>query len=279
MKKVALIAFIFFIIGIVGSLTFSRDVFSMKSENTIQESKVVDGEAIESVEIIMDVGKVNVTESIDDSIHIELKGKSLNKQLQFDVIEDDEKLTIETRQKDKGFQFNITSLFRFNESLQLDVQLPAKTYQKVDVKTGVGQINIDYLTINELIASSDVGAVHIEGVISERAVLKSNVGKVDVRQGVGAFTIETDTGKVEMDMVAFTDDIMVKTDVGEAEVSVQEQPTSLLLSLQSNVGDVSVKNLDIVSEMSGKSYYKKVGSGSPKVHVQTDVGKVSVIGR
>ncbi|MRH44053.1 DUF4097 family beta strand repeat protein [Aquibacillus halophilus] len=279
MKKVALLAFVFLIIGIIGTVMYGGSVFSIGTNEVIDEKKQIDGADIDSLDINMDVGQVNLYESKDNSFNIHLNGnmpRSTVDNIVFDVKEENNYIIIEVGTRE-DFVFSIPGLFNFsNGSIELDIELPKKAYDTIEVSTDVGGVMVDQLQVEQLDASTDVGTILINQLISKKALLSSNVGEVVVNGGIGAFTIDTDTGEIGLNMKEVIEPISIRSDVGEIDVTVQKQPVNLVLDLKSDIGDVSVKNLEGFNNSEGQEMYIEIGQGGPTLKASTDVGSISV---
>lgn len=279
MKKVSIVAFVCLVVGAIGTLLFSDNVFSFHSEEEVSETKQFDGVNIRSIVTNMDVGDINIKESENNNIRVNIHGK-LSKvkadDLEFNVEEKADTLRITIDQKD-SFKFSLSSLVNFNlGSIDLDIELPDKVFEKVEVATNVGDININEVRANELLITSDVGETIVNQIAVQQASVKSNVGDIEISEATGAFDIETDTGEVELHMIEVTQDISIESDVGDIEVTFSQQPENLIVDLKSDVGNVHVEGLQGVKQDSGKAFYAEIGKGGPTLKVKTDVGEITV---
>ncbi|MCT2538219.1 DUF4097 domain-containing protein [Aquibacillus koreensis] len=283
MKKVALVALVCFLVGIVGTIAFGHQVFSFESEkDSVDQSKTIEGSKITGIDIDVDVADVTVTSTDGKDIEVHLRGKAIEssyQNLNFNVEQQDEILSITVESK-KDFDFSIPSLFNFNGfgGLDLEVKVPEKMYETVDIRSNVGDQTINALAVKNFMARSDVGDITLERLESEEASIYSNVGDVDVVAGQGGYTIETDTGSVELDLLALKGNTHIQSDIGDVDVSLHESPTNFVLDLQSDIGDVSVKNINGFQDSTGKDLFVEIGSGGPVLEVVTDIGEIKVSG-
>ncbi|WP_226036215.1 DUF4097 family beta strand repeat-containing protein [Aquibacillus saliphilus] len=280
MKKIALFAFIFLIIGVIGTLTFARDVFSIGPKETIDTEEQLDGNNITDVEIEMDVGKVVLRESDNDKVMISLNGdvsKKRAESIELDVSEEDGTVVASLKNREK-FGFSIQNLFDFGDkgSVVLVVSVPNKEYQSVNVSTNVGMIVVEKIHAQKFMAVSDVGKIVVDELTSEQASLTSDVGEIIVQDGVGAFDVETDTGRIQLNMLEVTENIYASSNVGQVNITVKQQPENLVLDLESDIGEVVLKNVNGFSNYSGKQLSAETGTKGPVITASTDVGKILV---
>ena len=108
-KKVALVAFVCLIIGIIGTVMFGDGIFAVGSKVQVDEERHVEAEEVSQLNMSLDVGNIRMTESEDEDIHIYLTGeyaKSARSDLRFDVEQNGDKLTIDAGKKQE-FGFSI----------------------------------------------------------------------------------------------------------------------------------------------------------------------------
>ncbi|WP_407272473.1 DUF4097 family beta strand repeat-containing protein [Radiobacillus sp. PE A8.2] len=281
MKKVALFAFIFLIIGIIGMITFGDNVFSFsaRDKSSLDEEKQVSAENVDDIVISVGVAEVSIEPSDDENIHVHLHGdisEKMRERLTFKVEENNDSLEITVNAKE-FFNFSFSSLFSFNNGgLNLDVQLPEKLYTELNVSTDVGDISIDGISTEQFIASLDVGDLAVDDMTSKQTEIESNVGDVNIKDGVGAFDIETDTGEIGLAILEFREDISIQSDVGDVFVSLENEPENIVLDLQSDIGDIKVENLQGKNNSIGGDVYMEIGTGGPTLEVRTDVGEITV---
>lgn len=241
----------------------------------MDEEKTIESEGIETVEIKIDVGKVNITESDTDDIVVRYQGNVPTDQFTFNVDKKGNQVDVAAHSKRSFFTVPFINS-SWNTKRNLDIVLPKSGLAKVVVHGDVAKINVDTENVAELKVKSDVGSISIEKFLGERMTLRSDVGSISVADASGELDIQTDTGKIDLTMNEITNDIRLKSDVGAIDVAMKQVPESLVLDVDSDVGQVSVSGLAGFDNLTGKPLRAHKGEGGPLLDVKTDVGSISI---
>lgn len=272
MKQFALIGVILFVIGLVGLALTSGSGFT---SDTVEAEKTVTTEGVETVEIKMDVGRINIIESNVDDIHVHFEGNVAKNRLNFQANKKGNQVDIVAKSK-RGFLSVPFINFNLNEKRILNVTIPNDGVTKVVVIGDVTEINVGTENVNELVATSDVGKISVEKFNGDLMTLRTDVGAVNVQNATGEIDIQTDTGNIALTMNEITEDIRLKSDVGKVSVVLNEVPKALSLDLDSDVGKVKTSGLTGFDNLTGHPIRAKKGNGGPLLHVRTDVGSITV---
>ncbi|MBB6453815.1 DUF4097 and DUF4098 domain-containing protein YvlB [Salirhabdus euzebyi] len=269
MKKVVIGALIVLIIGIIGTVSLGGSIFALGPKVDINERQSFDAEEIESVKIKSNVGDVRIFESDSNEIEVHIHGevsKQNENKSTFEITQEGNTLQVTSDIHSKQF-FSIPFInFNMNDKQYIDVSIPKGLLSYVEVESDVGKIDIEEIEVTELFVSNDVGEVGIDKFVGEKATIRTNVGKVNVKSAVGKIEIESDTGEVELTMEAITEDVNIKSDIGEVVVNVKELSESLVLDLDSDIGDIDVNGPFVTN-----------GNGpGPTLKVRTDIGEIEV---
>lgn len=272
MKKLALIGVVLFVIGLVGLVLTTGPNFTTE---TVEREKTVTTDGVETVEVKLDVGKINIVESNRDDIHVHFEGNVAKNRLNFQVNKKGSHVEIDTKSK-SGFLSVPFINFSFNEKRVLTVTIPKDGLTKVVVNGDATNINVETESVKELVATSDVGKISVEKFSGERMTLRNDVGAVDVRDASGEIDIQTDTGTIALTIDDMTEDIRLKSDVGTVSVNLKKVPEALRLDLDSDVGKVKVAGLSDFDNVSGAPIRAEKGQGGPMLYVRTDVGSITI---
>lgn len=276
MKKIALVACLALLIGIVGIFTFRDQIFSTDSKASVAEEQVIDVSDIDQINVEADVADIKIEKSSDDDIHVLLGGKVSEKRkdnIDFRVEEDDGELNIDL-EGEKLISISFLPLQDWG-SIELTILIPEKQFDKLDLLNDVGGITVNYGDFNTVNVESDVGDVKLQEVISKSAFVTSSVGDISIRQAQGEWDIKSDVGEVDLHLKELEQDITIVSDVGDIEVEVANKTSDYTLDLNSDIGDVEVVGFDLNRD-GGKEVYLQSGSGKPLLKVSSDVGDVEV---
>lgn len=121
MKKLLLFGVVLFVIGLVGLL-----LTGVRSETKmVIEEKIIDSEGVNTVEIKVDIGKVNIIESDRDDIFVQYEGNVPMDQLKFAAERNGDQIDIAARSKTTYFFIPFVN-FDFNEKRTINNMLPKK---------------------------------------------------------------------------------------------------------------------------------------------------------
>lgn len=276
MKKIALVACLTLLIGIIGILTFRDRIFSVSSKASVSEEEVFDASDIKQIDVEADVVDIKLEKSSDADIHVLLDGnvsEKRKKNIDFRVEESDGKLKIDL-EGEKVITISFLPLQDWG-SIKLTILIPEKQFDSLDLVNNVGGITVNYGDFNTVNVESDVGDVKLQEIISKTATVTSNVGDTSIRQAQGAWDIKSDVGEVALHLKEWEQDITIVSDIGDIEVHLAKKTSDYTLDLDSDVGDVEVEGFDLNRD-GGKEVYLQSGSGEPLLKVSSDVGDIEV---
>jgi Putative adhesin len=278
MKKVALGALIVFIIGVFGLFSVKDSVFSSNKNVEINEYKTISSKNIKEMKIHVDVGEVFLKESKTDDIDIHFYGnvpKQIKDQLTFNVEEHSSSVDVSVSQSNTSFIQIPFINSDINSERILEVSLPKNLLDKLDVKTDVGDLEIDGIDTRHLTAHSDVGEIyvnHFNGVGN----IVSNVGDINLENISGQMNAQTDAGEIDINLDQMTDDIELASDVGNINVSFAKEPETISFDLSSEVGEVTITGFEGLGNTSSGSIMTQIGSGGPLLEAKTDLGEITI---
>lgn len=276
MKRIALVACLTLLIGIVGILTLRDRIFSDRSEASVAEEQVIDPAEIKQINVEADVVDTKIDKSPDADIHVLLDGKVSEKRkdnIDFHVEADNGELKIDLEGEEK---ISI-SFLPFNDwgSIKLTILLPEKQFDQLDLISNVGGITVNYGDFNTVNVESDVGDIELHDVISKTAYVTSSVGDIRILQAQGKWDIKSDVGEVNLHLKEWENDIEIASDIGDIEVEIAKKTADYTLDLGSDIGDVEVEGFDLNRD-GGNDVYLQSGSGEPLLEVTSDVGDIEV---
>ncbi|MDQ0230826.1 DUF4097 family beta strand repeat-containing protein [Metabacillus malikii] len=279
MKKVAIGAVLAIIIGTIGMFAFGGNVFSKGENENIDERKTVNSEQIKEMDINVDVGEVHITESKSDNIEVHFHGHAIDrvkKQIDFLVNQDETKLEVKVKQNNKFFTQIPFITSDLNSERILDIAIPKKVLEKLTVNVDVGEITIEDIDPKQMKAENNVGEIFVSKY-NGNGLYKSDVGNIKLEKMNGKIKAQSDTGGIDINIIELTEDIDLKSDVGEIEVTIENDTENLAFDLSSEIGDVTVSGFDGYQNSTSKSIITKIGNEGPIIRAKTDIGGISVV--
>lgn len=318
MNKGSLVGLALIAIGVLALvLNFSNQqpVFNFFSFGnnlaSINDSKEVAGEKINSIDINSTSTGVYVYPSTRDTIQIELTGdvsSKLKDSFILEVNERKDKLEINVKRKSEVV-VNIFGAVTVNT--RLEVHVPEKYYETMKITTSSGKITIEDLEAKtiDLRASSgslnvfnisaekglDIqtssgrihvkdskasrvsarassGSVSFDSLKGEKINVATSSGSIQLRDSEGEISVAASSGSVIINNKQLTGDINVATSSGRVEMSFKETPSAIIdFKGSSGRGNVTIPGISF-EQNSNNNIYGKVGTGDYHITVRTSSG-------
>ena len=294
-------------IDIAASLGSPKEIAQELLDNHVPEKILTNNKVItmpsstfSNVAMNIDIGSLNVFPSETDETTIELIGENDKLELTADVVNDTLSIQLKTK-KFKMFSF----IFLIKE-LKVNVALPKKLYSTITMKTDFGRIRAEKLLGKTIKATSDNGSIglkefaatflevetdngriEIEKVQVEKLSAQTDNGRIELRNiDANQIQSETDNGRIIMEyvngnIIGKTDNgriellttsldrmIQLETDNGSILVETENEPTNVSIHAKVDLGRISV-----FGEKNSRTVF---GTGSNKVHLSSDNGKITV---
>ena len=211
--------------------------------------KVVDEtfeiEDFDDVDINIDAANVEVVESEDNKVKVEIYAK--NKE-DYNVSIEDRKLVVKEITRNK-IRFSLGE-----KNKRVIVSLPKGYANKMDIKTDAGNVkvvsfeesNVDIKTdagnvnvekINNIKVNTDAGNVNIDD--TKNAEIKTDAGNVKINKVTESIIINVNAGNVNIDEVELKADSSIETDFGNIKI---EKTNDLNIEAKTDVGKVNIEN-------------------------------------
>jgi lia operon protein LiaG len=285
MGKILKVGLLLFVIGLIGTVTllFSGVGFA---NNKVIEKQTLIGNGLKKVSIHSDLADVIIHPANDDEVKMELTGNTTQKlKTTFQPSDDGETLNISVKQKDKFF-FNINFDFMNSNDVNLNVYLPQKYYDSLEISTNLGDISTDYkLTAKNAIIKTEMGDVQLNGFEGEKIIGKTALGEIEIKELNAAFDIQSEKGDVNLQSVlSFSNENKIKTALGDVEVGITEDPEGLALDLSTELGDIesdtfitdAIKSSgDAISNKLKGQYGKNIKDG-PSLTIKAEMGDITL---
>lgn len=229
-----------------------KTIFQGDAENARKNSQKVSIEKFSSIKVDSKVLDVHILTGNEVEVSF-----NCTEGLEPDIKVEDGKLIV--KQQDKRKTKHGSS------SAEVFITIPEKIdISEAIVKTDVGDIKVDSVSIKKTKLSTDVGDVKVEDSEIKDAEINTNVGDVKVKNCVTAeLTIDTDTGDINIEDSEF-DKLKGSSDVGDIEVESKNSISDYDIELKTSVGDVVYQGEKYRKqfEKEGKKDYKIVLHGS-----------------
>ncbi|MCT8138123.1 DUF4097 family beta strand repeat protein [Anaerobacillus sp. CMMVII] len=315
MNKGALLGLALIAIGVLAFIFQSNQqpVFNFFSSSTVElnESKVVDGDKITTIDIHSSSPSVYLIPTDSDEITIELNGEvssKLKNSFSLDVSTNRNKLKVKVNRKNETIRNFFGSMII---NAKLEIYVPEKLYDSITIQTSSGAITIEDLAATniELRASSgsievsglhaekelnlasssgrieaknsqaktvksaaSSGAVTLKNLLTEKINVATSSGKIDIIDSEGEITAAASSGRITIENEQLNGNINVSTSSGRVEVSFDELSSAIIdFKGSSGKGNVSVPGMTF-EEKSNNQIYGKVGSGDYEIKVRTSSG-------
>lgn len=237
MKKFVAIALIMLGVGIVGALIS----FDWKNMNTFGTEpllieKTIPAASIKSININSSSVSTDVIRGTTNDIKVSIEGRASKKYLERFKLEtkvDGDTVNIEGTFTE-GFNFGINIV-----DVDMVVELPARLWDAVDIKSKSGNIEVESLQANLVTIKNSSGNVDADEVQAESVTIESGSGNVDTEQvQASSITIGNSSGNVKAnDVSAKTISLQSKSGNVKAENYKAEQMTAKTSSGNINLDD------------------------------------------
>ncbi len=247
-KTIVITGIILMVIGIAGS--FLSYQFMDHSSSTVKET-VASGH-IAHLKILAKNEHVTIIPVKNRSeITVELTGKGTKKlNTELDLHVHDDTLSIKTKRLKKLFQINF-----FGGTRELNIYLPEKLYQSLEVSLDNGELTVNDLSIKNVKTDSNNGRIRMKHMVSDHIHVAVSNGRVHLDHVEGKITGRSDNGAVFLKTDTLDRSIDWKTDNGNIKIETEGKPENAILDLQTKNGRVSVFSSDDWNTVIGDGEY------------------------
>ncbi|OZU89592.1 hypothetical protein CIL03_00120 [Virgibacillus indicus] len=259
-KKIAMFAAILIVLGVIGSVI----TFNFKEPTSVTQAEEIDKTDITAIEILSNNERVEIIPSNEQTIKVELSGKSNDKKDKFQVEEKGNTLSIETESRDfKLFDFDF-----FTKSLTLTVALPEKVYESLKVEIDNGSLEAEDLNITDINAATENGRIALKNIGADTVQVNSSNGKIELDHVKGEITGKTNNGKISLVTESLDRALELDTDNGAINIQTEKEPTNAIFDVRVDNGSIKIfgnSNWDTV-----------VGDGDNIIKLTTNNGSIRV---
>ncbi|WP_134684811.1 DUF4097 family beta strand repeat-containing protein [Brevibacillus migulae] len=275
LKKVAILAFLSFLVGVGGLIYLFVRYQSFPTEHkVIQEHKTIEAKDITRVEIDTVTADVRVTKSSTEQIEVSLNGE---------VMHNDIGLTVEPVGPGQlRILVSESEQFPFSfgrRQLDLEIALPDKAYQELRLQTNTGDFeSLLPLQVDQMELTTDTGDLRLKGYTGNQLQASSETGDMDLAQVKGAISLRTATGDInDLELLELAQDVTIETSTGDVTVKLRTVPKAAQVELESDTGEVRTELPDLTFEKNEeKEIRAAIGTGGPIIKVQSATGDLLI---
>lgn len=273
------------------------------SQTEVPGAKIdISKDKFDGVDIQTDNALVRVFPSADCQMHVDVENKTYRQHLAVDILDRTLVITL----KEEARKWGIFSFTGGLKSPTLNVQLPAKLYEKIQIISDHGSITGESLEGSEFLVETDNGSIDLSRISAGNFTVKSDNGTIkltavqaknlrtetdngqltlkDIRTGNlhavsdnGAITLkdvegdvqaQTDNGRIHLLAADLERSINLETDNGSILLETKAQPENVTINAEVDWGSVSV--------FGSKKRRTVYGSGQHPIELQSDNGSITV---
>ncbi|WP_164670109.1 DUF4097 family beta strand repeat-containing protein [Virgibacillus doumboii] len=261
-KKISIVALALLIIGVIGSfVTFN----TTSKPVTVSEERVIDDD-ITDIEISADNQKVELISANEDKPRVELSGRStedVKNQLSVNV----DGNTLSINLVEKRLQF--FDFFNFiGTSLTLEVHLPEKVYESLQVDIDNGEFQAEQLKIREVKAGVSNGLIEMKNITAAMVSTEADNGQISLENVEGKIYGKVNNGKIYLGTKTLDRPITLESNNGKIKIETEKEPTNTTFDIEIDNGKATV--------FGSSNWNTVVGDGENLIKLKTNNGHISV---
>ncbi|MEC0168829.1 DUF4097 family beta strand repeat-containing protein [Paenibacillus graminis] len=275
---------------LAGILVIASQVGSRKLEIT----EHFPSEAIQRIDIINDSWDLEVEESADNQIHVDITGRQKDKKKTPVAVTRKANRLIIQQDKQIGGAF---SAFTFQKEGTIRVSIPKNTVEEVSVVNNEGDLNFRALAAHELIVQNQAGNVKFNQTEADSAnfnlmegdltVNNSSFGKMVVAaKGNDLYfknvtssimNVFSNSGEIVLNGMGEKGEKRIETKTGDIQVVYQTAPSSLKVAVENTKGDSTVHLADfLTTKDTDGDVNGTIGGGENSLYVKSYSGSIGV---
>lgn len=291
MQKSRASGLIYIIIGIV-ILIAVFPIFENKNQKNLPLVTEVTNElkTIHTLEIESTVSAINITESHDELFHATLNQSSSNNSRSLTLVSESDNnlltLQVENQKSRKvslisNLDSNLTIKIpkHFNGTLDIvtttgKTQINNLNLKTIDIETTTGGIKLNNVNVDEIELESTTGSIEVSEVVANRLIAESTTGSIQVNgKKILSFDVESTTGSIRLNQDAIYANSVLTSTTGSIHVSLNQDPTSLNVKFETNIGNAHVQKSGYNRIQNSKNKQEfQFGSGETILDVETSTG-------
>jgi len=221
---------------------------------SVKEVREVDAAQIDSVNVRIDNGKIELRRSDGNKNRVELTGKMRRpNDARLEIEEREGTLSIEFA---NGRQHRWFNLFSDNEDMKVTVLVPERLKGVLEAYAANGEVSITGVGANRLTATVRNGSIRLSRTEADETVFELINGDVSLERVSGDVNGEVLNGKIEADMERLEQNVDLSVLNGSIRVTTAHKPKDAVYDLRTTVGRVSVFGSQDWEPLTGDGTYK-----------------------
>ncbi|WP_429842862.1 DUF4097 family beta strand repeat-containing protein [Brevibacillus sp. FIR094] len=276
-KRLFGISLLLFIIGVCGIIwLFTKQENFSFSLKQVNEEHMIEQE-VKAIELLTETSDVEIMATKQPKASVRMVGEVSEQQqerLEFrSVVSPDGTLVVELRERP-----HVNMFYPRNGKIKLELFLPEKVYEHVQLETMTGDIKSGMLRAKNTKISSSNGDVDVLGYEGEALNVQTVTGDINLANVRSAVTIESSTGEIDkLTMPELTHDVSIRTDTGDIRVSVAKEPAAAQLEVTTDTGGIETTWSNLTYEKNEEYKVKaSIGSDGPKMTMRSSTGDVRI---
>jgi hypothetical protein len=287
-KLILLAGFICLIVGAVGVAMILKTTNMETGLATVDLEKKVSSAQIKNLSVDTDIAGVVFIPSQNDEIRVHLTGFVSEDRVKNTTIDaslsgkETWKVQVRTKQG-PNFGFHIADIKSFfliekEKRLHVEVELPQKAYNEINVTTNTGTIELGDIQAERITAHADTGAISIGRFQGKNINLETDTGRITMGEGEGNVRLKSDTGRIEAALRSAGDTVNIQTNTGRVDLRFIELPSSVDFEISNDTGNIDFTLPNAKYKRNQKHAVEaSIGNGGgSSVRVQTDTGSIEV---
>ena len=276
-KKIFGISLLLFLLGASGLVwMFTKQDYFSFSLAQVNEVRTIQ-EPFTSLEIATGMADVVITPSQSSTASVRLIGEASDQQrerIQFtSSVLSDGTLKVDVKEK-----FHVNLFFPVNGRLQVELSLPEKDYEKLDLNTATGDIKASKLSVKKTNIVSSTGDVELVGLTGDSLDIQTDTGDMKLSGIRSTVQIQTTTGEINSLLLPeLVHDVSIGSETGDIRIKVDKEPAAASLDLSTETGSIKTSWKSLSYEQKSKNKVTgSIGSGGPAVNVRTTTGDIRI---
>ncbi len=236
---IAILLTVFLVLAIFGVEFpgFANNSFRNINKNIIFEQNY-EPEHIEKIDIFSDAGNVKILETSENSIKVDIYGKSDKNLGDINFSNENGTLKFEIR----GMRNKFLN-FGFSEN-DIVIYAPKEIIKEIEIKSSYGDIEIGEFENALVDLKQDCGDIDIGKI--QNAIIKSSYGDVKITSLLNKCDIDLSCGDIKIQNLRINEDSIIKNDLGDIKI---EKTNDIFIDGNTDLGDEKIENSNRHSEI------------------------------
>ncbi|UNK19462.1 DUF4097 domain-containing protein [Paenibacillus sp. N3/727] len=281
------------VVALVGVLYITSQIGSEKLEIT----EHIPSEEVQSIEITNDSWDIEVKESTDNEVHVDINGKQKDKKkVPVSVTHQDHKLIIQQNKQIGG----ALSAFTFEKEGTITILVPKNTVEQVTLINKEGDLDIHTLASQKLTVKNQAGNVKFNQVEADSGVLNLIVGDLTVNNSSfgnldvvakandlyfnnttsttsSVWNVFSEKGEIVLKGIDEKGELNVETKTGDIQVGYSSAPSSLKVAVENTKGDTTVNLANLsTTNNTDEEINGMIGAGEYLLHLKSHSGNIAI---